>query len=646
MCGICGAFSTRSSINPYLGRLKFALEMISHRGPDELRFVAAGNHFCGGTVRLAIEALDFGEQPVTSGDVTIGFNGEIFNYKRLAKLYKLGDEASRSEIQFLLEAWSKKGTSLFEDLDGQFAIFIYDSRKNELLLARDPFGIRPLFFTIQDNNYLFCSEVKGIFKLASFNFPFDEIGVAEIAMLWTTIGDRTVFEGIKQVRRGHFAVISNEGVVQYPYYKEPLLLEDRNRFSDKKDAADFLRFTLENSIKSQIHGEVGHASYLSGGIDSCALAYFLNKGKGDLDVFSISFENEEYDESEAQNVMAEALHVNQHSLKISKSDIASNFRSVINHAETLLFRTAPVPLFLLSKRVNELGHKVVFTGEGADEILLGYDLFAESRIRRFWSRSPESTWRPSLLRSLYSYLPQFKNSRYFSVIREFYSGYISETDNIFYSHLIRWLQFNQVASYFNFSRSIDVLQAEIMNDLNNCLPKSFESASHDRKAQVLEFETLLHGYLLSSQGDRMSMANSVEGRYPYLGKDFVHAMAQIGDFQKTRGIKSKSLFREAMSGFLPQNIVSRPKVAYQAPEAKSFLSHSYVSSEAEFLDDFAASGNLINHKNLYALNSKITNQFSSERLGFRENMSYVMCMSMAHLNDLKFMWSKNESSRS
>ena len=640
MCGISGIFSASSNKNANLGKLKSALKMISHRGPDELRFVAADNQFCGGTVRLAIEALDLGGQPVTFGRLTIGFNGEIFNYKHLAKHYQLTGEACKSEIQFLLEAWAKKGTRLFEDLDGQFAIFIYDSQSRELVLARDPYGIRPLFYAIRDDDFFFCSEAKGIFKLASFNFSFDEIGVAEIAMLWTTVGDRTVFEGIKQVKRGHYAIVSDEGVFQYAYYKEPLLLEDRRVLLNKKEATEFLRFSLEESIQSQIHGEVGHASYLSGGVDSCALAYFLNKDNAGLDVFSIAFENEEYDESDAQKVMAEALNAKHHSLKISKADIAQNFRPVINHSETLLFRTAPVPLYLLSKRVRELGHKVVFTGEGADEILLGYDLFAEARIRRFWSRSPESTWRPSLLTALYSYLPQFKNSRYFSAIREFYSGSIKETDNIFYSHLIRWLQFNQVASYFNFSRSIDALQAEILNDLNNSLPKSFESASHDRKAQMLEFETLQHGYLLSSQGDRMSMANSVEGRYPFLGKDFVHAMAQIDDFQKTRGIKSKSLFRDAMSGFLPESIAFRPKVAYQAPEAKSFLSHTFASREAEFLNDFTASSNLINRENLFALNSKITNKFSSERLGFRENMSYIMCMSMAHLCDLKLTWSK------
>ena len=159
-------------------------------------------------------------------------------------------------------------------------------------------------------------------------------------------------------------------------------------------------------------------------------------------------------------------------------------------------------------------------------------------------------------------------------------------------------------------------------------------------AQILEFETLLHGYLLSSQGDRMSMANSVEGRYPFLGKEFVSDMAQINDFQKTRGIKSKSLFRDAMSDLLPQSIAFRPKVAYQAPEAKSFLSHSHVTIAAELLNDYADSMNLINGENLRSLNLKITNEFSSERLGFRENMSYIMCLSLAHLSELKSGWSR------
>lgn len=641
MCGIAGAYKIRkqSSFDP--DRLGAALRLISYRGPDDLNYREVDKNFAGGAVRLSIEALEHGAQPLTNGSLTVGFNGEIFNYRQLAVRYGLEGLAAASEVHFLMAAWQKLGYELFDELDGQFAIFIYDSSKEQLVLARDPFGIRPLFYSITNGILYFCSEIKGIFKLASQDFDFDEVGIAEIAMLWTTVGERTVFKNISQLKRGNYATFSTKGMTQTAYYNEPLVKSSTRGFLSKAEAAEFLRNSLSTSVTSQIHGEVGYASYLSGGIDSSALAFFLSNqnSSAQLDAFSVAFENEEYDESAAQNVVNDALNVRQKSIIISKEDIARNFRSTINHAETLLFRTAPVPLYLLSKYVNECGHKVVYTGEGADEILLGYDLFAEARVRRFWSRSPASSWRPILLRKLYSYLPQFRNSRYFSVIRDFYLGSISETDNGYYSHLIRWAQFRQVASYFNFSSSVDELEDKILSDIAASLPQSFGESSSDRKAQILEFETLLHGYLLSSQGDRMTMAHSVEGRYPFLGKQFVKDMAEISDYQKTFGVRSKDLFRQAMIGLLPEEIVHRPKVAYQAPEAKSFLSASHRTKEAEFLNDTSVSNDLIHLKNLQALNEKIKNKFSSERLGFRENMSYVMCMSLAQLTDLKKSWS-------
>tara|TARA_Y100000022_G_scaffold74814_1_gene64437 strand:- start:2771 stop:4699 length:1929 start_codon:yes stop_codon:yes gene_type:complete len=641
MCGIAGAYRFNKSGSLKSQNIDKALKLIEHRGPDDTKSRIVNNNFCAGSVRLSIEALNSGAQPLTIENLTVGFNGEIFNYKELAKSYRLEGLATSSEVHFLLHAWQKKSFDLFEDLDGQFAIFIYDSSKDELILARDPFGIRPLFYALHDGGFYFCSEIKGIFKLSSNDFAFDEIGIAEIAMLWTTIGDRTVFENIKQIKRGHYASISSKGISQSSYYNEPLLSENRREFSSKDEASEFLRASLEASVNSQIHGEVGYASYLSGGIDSSALAYYLNKKtcNSKLNTFSIKFESEEYDESLAQGIVNQALDVNNKSILASKSDIASNFRSTIDHAETLLFRTAPVPLYLLSKEVKNSGYKVVYTGEGADEILLGYDLFAESRIRRFWSRSPDSNWRPNLLKRLYSYLPQFNNSRYFSIIRDFYQNSITETDSIFYSHLIRWSQFKQVSSFFNLNRTDSEIEEEIFRDINTSLPKSFNGVTSDRKAQILEFETLLHGYLLSSQGDRMSMAHSVEGRYPFLGKNFVKDMAEISDYQKTSGVRSKDLFREAMKGSLPAEIVSRPKVAYQAPEAKCFLSSSHITEEAMFLNDNCRSSSFICDESLMALNSKITNQFSSERLGFRENMAYIMCMSLVQLADIKKSWS-------
>ena len=640
MCGIAGIYDFNKRIESKEIKVNRALKLINHRGPDDLHYINFDDSFCGGTVRLSIEALNYGKQPIRDGRYTIGFNGEIFNYKELALKYNISNTLFNSEIQFLLEAWKFKGSNMFKDIEGQFAIFIYDSHKKQLILARDPYGIRPLFFISNKKFFSFCSEIKGLSQLSKVSFSFDKFAVGQIAMFWTTIGDRTIFENIKQVKRGHYMVITETITKQIPFWEEPLLSKDTMEFKNLNEAKDFLKFSLESSIKIQSHGEVGYASYLSGGIDSSALSFFLKKLNlnNKLKTFSITFQNKEYDETSAQKEVQSFLGSDHTSINITHKDISSNFRNVINHAETLLFRTAPVPLYLLSKKVNEHGQKVIFTGEGADEILLGYDLFAENRIRRFWNKNPDSNMRPKLLSKLYKYLPQFKNSRYFNIIKDFYSNSLTSVDHLFYSHFVRWYQFQQVSSYFNFGISKKELEEKILDELMSLLPNNFNKGTPDRKAQILEFETLLHGYLLSSQGDRMTMANSVEGRYPFLGQKFVKDMAKIADNSKTLGIQSKSLFRKAMSDSLPNSVTKRTKVAYQAPEAKCFLNNDYMSDEAIFLNDTAKKVDIINHKNLLNLNRKITNKFSSDRLGFRENMAYIMSMSAAHLLDITKEW--------
>ena len=640
MCGIAGIFDFKKKISLKGSRINRALKLINYRGPDDLHYINSDNFFYGGVVRLSIEALTYGKQPIKDNRYLIGFNGEIFNYKELALKYNISKKLFNSEIQFLLEAWKKKGNTMFKDFEGQFAIFIYDSFKKELVIARDPFGIRPLFFKSNKNFFSFCSEIKGLSQLSNINFSLDKFAIGQIAMFWSTIGDRTIFENIKQVKRGHYLVVSEKKMKQIRYWEEPLLNDEIKKFKSYNEAKNFLLTSLESSVKIQCHGEVGYASYLSGGIDSSALSYFLKKLNPDqkLKTFSITFDNKEYDESSAQKEAKRFLGLSHTSINIKNHDISSNFRKVISHAETLLFRTAPVPLYLLSKKVNEMGQKVVFSGEGADEVLLGYDLFAENRIRRFWNKNPGSNIRPKLFTKLYNYLPQFKNSRYFNVIKDFYSNSLSDTDNLFYSHFVRWKQFKQVSSFFNFGINEKEFEEKVLNELISQIPPNFNKTSSDRKAQILEFETLLSGYLLSSQGDRMTMANSVEGRYPFLSQKFVKDISKISDSLKTMGIRSKSLFREAMYKKIPESITKRPKIAYQSPEAKCFLDSNFISDEAIFLNDTSKDIDIINKVNLLNLNKKITNKYSSDRLGFRENMAYIMCMSAAQLSDVSKKW--------
>ena len=339
---------------------------------------------------------------------------------------------------------------------------------------------------------------------------------------------------------------------------------------------------------------------------------------------------------DSTKILVNKLNTNHHPLRINNKDISQNFSQAVNHAETFLFRTAPVPMYLLSKFVNKLGFKVIYSGEGADEILFGYDLFFENRIRNFWKRKSNSKIRPLLLKKLYHYLPQYRNDRYFELIKDFYKLNL-KSNSIFYSHLVRWQQYDLVSSFFNLN---EVKKNKLQKEFLLSLPNSFKKISSDKKAQYLEISTLLSNYLLSSQGDRMSMANSVEGRYPFLDENFVSNMSKIDTNLLAPSINSKKLFREAFKNKLPQKILNRPKIAYQAPEAKCFVDKNFTSNNMTELMDNINELNLINKNNYFNLIKKFKDENSSKRMGFRENMAIIIGLSYSSLNKSLKDWSR------
>ncbi len=621
MCGVAGYLSQIFKNNSEI--VEKMLSVTRYRGPDEVKVISNENNSFG-TNRLSIENIQFGQQPIETKKFIAGFNGEIFNYKSLIKKHNLFVN-SNSEISVILSLFEKFNENFVNLLDGQFAIYIYDKKKKKCFFFRDIFGIRPLFFYKKNDDLFFCSEIKGILAVNK-EIEISAKGLAQTCFFWTCVGQQTAFEKVIQLPPGNFAIWENNKLKVREYRKK---FFNNNNINKKKIS---ILDSLNQSIKSQIHGEVPHASYLSGGIDSVAMAFLLKENLDyDLSTYSISFDNEEYDESYWQEMSSNFLNTKHTTLKISDEDICKNFEKTVFHAETFLFRTAPVPLFLLSKKVSEDGFKVVFSGEGADEILLGYDIFFENRIRRFWSRNKDSKFRPELLRKLYYYLPQFKKSRYFSLIKDFYKNQLDKLDSFFFSHFVRWSQYNQVISYFNIDTK-KYSPENMMEDLFKIIGNQEKEIDTDQKAQLIEFETLLSNYLLSSQGDRMSMANSVEGRYPYLGKTFTEKISRIPSKEKALGIKTKSLFRKELHNILPDKIGERPKVAYQAPEARSFFYNNKKSKESERLLDEDL--NLINKENIKNLDKKIV-MSSSNRLGFRENMGYIIAQSYLCLDQMK-----------
>lgn len=628
MCGIVG-FKSKSLKESYAKDKIFKmLHILQHRGPDSFKVISSKNFFSA-TARLAIEKIKFGNQPIVDDNkkFIISFNGEIFNYKILISKYFHNDQNINSEVKLLLQIFIKKGVSFVDEIQGQFAISIYDIDKEKLYLFRDRYGIRPLFFNKTQNFFIYSSEIKAISILKEENLKTSLLSLANTSMFWANVNTHTSFENINQVPPGHYLIFYKDKVELKKYWENPLSIYNVN---DKEDIflnKNYFYNLLRNSIKRQIHGEVGFASYLSGGIDSSALAYLLTDIQSSpINTFSIEFNSKDYDESIYQKEIQKIIKSKHFSIKIDKEDIHKNFEKVVWHAETHLFRTAPVPMYLLSKLVKEKGHKVIFTGEGADEILLGYDIFGENRIRKFWSKNIYSNKRPELLKRLYNYLPQFKEKKYFPVIKDFFKKNLQSNDTYFYSHLVRWEQYNTLKNFFNFDQ-LEINEKILHNDLKNTLPKNFNEISSNRKAQILEINTLLSGYLLSSQGDRMSMAHSVEGRYPYLDDEFTEQIAKLPSNKKMINLKLKNILRNTFSNLLPKNITERKKIAYQAPEGKSFFNKKKNSPLIDdFLDDLKNNKKL-NNKAFQNLIKKFKDENSSERIGFRENMALIIGLS-------------------
>jgi len=383
--------------------------------------------------------------------------------------------------------------------------------------------------------------------------------------------------------------------------------------------------------------DVPVGSYLSGGIDSSIIAFCLQRQmeRDKLKTYSVTFEDPEYDESQAQELVVNRFHFRHSSVNIRSSDIGECFPQVVWQAETSLFRTAPAPLFLLSRRVHQDRIKVVMTGEGADEVLLGYNLFRETKIRRFWSRQPDSKWRGHLFKRLYSYLPQYRNPRYFNLLLDFYRPTLLDNGNPHYAMAVRWANGKALELYLSEEMRDFAQGYDPVADLECCLPPNYHNAGDIERAQCVEVLTLLSNYLLSSQGDRMSMAHAVEGRYPYLDHQFIEFIARLPRRLKLSGLRDKFILRNAFGSLIPDEVRKRPKVAYQAPDLKSFVTNGHAPDYVEDLlsPERIRKTGLFDPGRVTQLMTK-ARSYNLDRVGTRDNMAFVLVLSTMLLDEI------------
>ncbi|MGA2617057.1 MAG: asparagine synthase (glutamine-hydrolyzing) [Thermoguttaceae bacterium] len=579
MCGIAGILERKGqAADPRI--LERMLVPIANRGPD-----GRGVHLEGplglGHVRLSIIDLDGGRQPMHNEDrsVWVTFNGEIFNYLELAETLRGRGHrfATRSDTEVILHAYEEYGEDCVRHFNGQWAFALWDARRRKLLLSRDRLGVRPLFYTTAGPTLLFASTMRSLLAHTAVGRQLDPVGLDQVFTFWATIPPRTVLRGICELPPGHNLVAEGEALRTRAYW-QPDFNPDPRPESEAQSAERLLEL-LADATRLRLRSDVPVGAYLSGGLDSTVTtALAARYVPRHLRTFSITFDDAEFDESRHQRQAVEYLHTDHRQMHCRAADIARVFPQVIWHAERPILRTAPAPMYLLAELVRREGYKVVLTGEGADEMLGGYDIFKEAKVRRFLAARPESAFRARLLAKLYPYLPRLQ-AQSLAYRKAFFHVRPEDLASPWFSHLPRWELTARLKQFFSRELRSELAGRDACADALAVLPAAFEGWDFFSRAQYLETTLLLPGYILSSQGDRMAMAHAVEGRFPFLDYRVVEYAASLPWRMKMKGLDEKHILKRAAVGLVPPAVLARSKQPYRAPDAACFLPPSGPAPE-------------------------------------------------------------------
>ena len=574
MCGICGVVTDGPP--PEVGLVTRMMGRLRHRGPDGSGYFRDERAALGHT-RLAIIDTAGGTQPLCNedGNVWVTFNGEIFNYVELGEELRRRGHTFRtaSDTEVIVHAWEEWGESCFSRFNGQWALALWDRREQRLVLSRDRLGVRPLFYARNGRRLVFASEVKALFADPTVPRELDPAGLDQTFTYWSTVAPRTIFRGVEQLEPGYVAVLDRDGFRKSPYWSIAFPEQGQEPSQDSAVNAEALRERIIEATRLRfLRSDVPVGAYLSGGIDSSVTAAVIARyTDAPLHTFSLRFDDGEFDEGDYQQKMAAELGAQHQDIVVSHADVAEVFPQVVWHTETPILRSAPAPLFLLSRLVRDNGYKVVVTGEGADEVLAGYDIFREARVRLFWSRNPESRKRDRAAELLYPWMAR-SPGRAPAFARSFFGQNLDPADPAI-SHRPRWDSTSAVKALLA-PGTRDAVDRSEAQDVTELMPAGSESWDPLARAQWLEMTTLLPGYILASQGDRMLMANSVEGRFPFLDRDVVELANGLPARHKLCGLDEKHLLKRAFADLVPEEILHRPKQPYRAPDAASFFSGS------------------------------------------------------------------------
>ena len=384
MCGITAFFSSERPVEPEV--LRIATQKLVHRGPDGQRLWLAADGLVGlGHARLSIIDLTTGDQPLTneSERLRLVVNGEFYDFERLRRELQQRGHVFRtgSDSEIALHLYEELGPQCLHQLRGEFAFVLWDEPNRTLFAARDRFGIKPLFYSVHDGILYLASEVKALFA-AGVPAQWDPAAFYQAhSFSFVLPGERTLFAGIHQVPPGHYLLATPQSLAVYRYWDFDYPPAERTEAIAEPEAIERFRGELDAAVRLRLRADVPVATYLSGGIDSCAVLGLAARHRSDrIHAFTLTFDQADYDEGDIAHEMAERAGAEFVPIPIRQADLAEAFPDAIAQAETLCINAHGVAKFLLSRAVRAAGYKVVLTGEGSDEILAGYPPFRRDML--------------------------------------------------------------------------------------------------------------------------------------------------------------------------------------------------------------------------------------------------------------------------
>jgi asparagine synthase (glutamine-hydrolysing) len=575
MCGFIGVLNNKRGILIKKELFESLGKLMKYRGPDESGFFSDGPYGVYHQRLRVIDLTSAGKQPMQNreGTISIAYNGEVYNFKDLKKRYVLDGKfefRSTTDTEVLLYLYELLGIDFVHELNGMFAIAIWDSRIRKLYLIRDRFGIKPLFYTTLPEGALwFSSEIKSLLNIPGFDRKVCFKAVHHYFSFNYIPGAITAFEGIEEVKPGYFLEIHSDRItdIKEMRYWQPSY--GNLRADNLGKTIGDIRELLKNSVKYQLISDVPVGVMLSGGLDSSTLAVLMSQIRKDSDfhTFSIGFDDKTFDESIYAEIVAKYLKTIHHKIKITPKSVAENIKKCILHIDEPYADGSAIPTYLLSQEAKNYV-TVLLSGEGGDEVFAGYETYLAYFVKQAYGSSPDIF--KNSMRGLAKVLPvSYKKLSLSFKIKKFIEG---AEKTIPVSHY-KWREVfseEEKRKLLNIDRNLE-LEYGPSCDLFSV--RFMEINALDALNKLLGIDCTYHlPDDLMIKNDRMTMAHSLEARVPFTDLELFEYLANFAGGTKIHGLQLKYLLRKAMEPFLPRQILSKKKVGLELPYSKWFCS--------------------------------------------------------------------------